>query len=254
MRCSICRFSSPRQYAPAVDSSLKCFTDPCSARAGRGTGRGTGRCGRRDDLVVAELLEALELERVVGEQLRASPCRRPRRSNGSSAAATSAISCSIRSSSSGVNGGRPRSRSRSRPRWPGRSRCRPPDGAGAPPSPARAPRSAAAASSAVPPGELYDLPVGEGESDSCSLLMVFCVVCVGGRGKVVKRRDNVHHGNGKGHVHVFTLQAHGHVHGHGERGHHVREGDALSAIPELPASGEAIVIRDVDGKGSGTRT
>jgi hypothetical protein len=50
MRCSIWRLESPRQYAPAAWSSLKCFTF-------------------RYRLVVPQLLQALQLERIVLEPL-----------------------------------------------------------------------------------------------------------------------------------------------------------------------------------------
>jgi hypothetical protein len=70
MRWSICRFESPRQYAPAVWSSLKCLSQP-----GVGHVRAAAQVDEvavavgRDHLALGQVGDALELERVVAEHL-----------------------------------------------------------------------------------------------------------------------------------------------------------------------------------------
>ena len=106
MRCSIWRFESPRQYAPAVCVSLKCLRRDVS-----------GTCGPRQrsmngPSVYVEMTssspssdEALELERIVDEALLRLARDSPRRARtDTSRPTTFRISFSNAARSSGVNG------------------------------------------------------------------------------------------------------------------------------------------------------
>ena len=105
MRWSMGRFSSPRQYAPATLSSLK---------AGNGAGGLHVRAGaqvlevavavRGDRLFLGNLLDDLQLERLVGVHFQAVLAEYSLYTNGRSRAMTAFIRFSISARSSSVKG------------------------------------------------------------------------------------------------------------------------------------------------------